>query len=225
MRIIFLNTWNGRVKGIGEFITSECPKTDIFCFQEAYQEMKLMAKALLPKYKCLFGYKQIDNDDFPQATCIKDGLQIVKWTKLLKKGGLGLEIFTQISHKSNRVNLCNFHGRSQPGDKLDTPERLEQSRQILEYFDDLTGVKIIGGDFNLFPETKSIKMFEQKGYRNLIKEFNVPTTRNRLIWDKYPKNKQFYSDYVFVSLDVKVREFSVPNIEISDHLPMILEIE
>jgi len=34
-----------------------------------------------------------------------------------------------------------------------------------------------------------------------------------------------HSDYVFVSLEVKVKKFEVPNIEISDHLPLILDFE
>jgi endonuclease/exonuclease/phosphatase family metal-dependent hydrolase len=87
------------------------------------------------------------------------------------------------------------------------------------------GLKIIGGDLNLMPDTESVRMFAANGYRDLIAEFKIPTTRNRLVWDKFPDSKQYYSDYVFVSPEVKVREFSVPNNEISDHLPLIVDIQ
>ena len=37
--------------------------------------------------------------------------------------------------------------------------------------------------------------------------------------------KQHFADYVFVSKDVKVKKFEVPYLEISDHLPLILDFE
>lgn len=86
------------------------------------------------------------------------------------------------------------------------------------------GIKIVGGDFNLFPETKSIKMWEEIGYRNLIKEYGIKTTRNEYAWRNYPNNKHYFSDYVFVDPSVKVTNFDVPEMTISDHLPMIVEI-
>ena len=84
---------------------------------------------------------------------------------------------------------------------------------------------MIGGDFNLAPETKSIAMLTENGYRDLIKDFKIRTTRNRLAWEMYPESKQYFSDYVFASPEVKVKEFTVPENEISDHLPLILDIE
>ena len=34
---------------------------------------------------------------------------------------------------------------------------------------------------------------------------------------------QKFADYVFVSPDVNVESFSVPDIDISDHMPLVLE--
>jgi endonuclease/exonuclease/phosphatase family metal-dependent hydrolase len=67
-------------------------------------------------------------------------------------------------------------------------------------------------------------MFEENGYRDLIKEYKISTTRNRLAWEMYPDNKQLFSDYVFLSPGITINNFSVPDNEISDHLPMILEV-
>ena len=76
------------------------------------------------------------------------------------------------------------------------------------------------------PNTKSIKMIKEAGYKNLIKDFGIKTTRNKLAWDQFPdEEKQNFADYVFVSPEIKVRKFSVPNLEISDHLPLILDFE
>jgi endonuclease/exonuclease/phosphatase family metal-dependent hydrolase len=137
----------------------------------------------------------------------------------------GLGIYTQVGDGAGKMHICNLHGIAKPGDKLDTPQRLRQSKALIDFFDSLDGRKIIGGDFNLSPDTDSIRSFEEHGYINLIKEFGIRTTRNRLAWELYPDNKQYHSDYVLISPDVKVRAFEVPNNEVSDHLPLILDVE
>ena len=68
-------------------------------------------------------------------------------------------------------------------------------------------------------------MFQKYGYLDLIKKFGIKTTRNEVAWENYPDNKQYFSDYVFVNPEAKIKSFSVPDLEISDHLPLILEIE
>lgn len=88
----------------------------------------------------------------------------------------------------------------------------------------MPGIKILGGDFNTLPDEKSITMFETAGYKSLIKDFAVNTTRNRYVWERYPKNKMYYSDYVFVERGTKLKSFDVPGIEVSDHLPMVVEL-
>ena len=75
------------------------------------------------------------------------------------------------------LRMCTVKVR--PGHKLDTPVRLRQSKLILDFLKDKVGSKIIGGDFNLLPETRSVEMFEKAGYRNLIKEFGIKNTRNK----------------------------------------------
>ena len=44
------------------------------------------------------------------------------------------------------------------------------------------------------------------------------------LWE-FLRRQSLGVDYVFVSPEVKVIDFSVPNIEISDHLPLILDFE
>lgn len=136
--------------------------------------------------------------------------------------GLGLAVNLAPQVKSYAIG--NIHGIWQPDDKLDSPGRLMQSREIIDFFRSRSGPVIIVGDFNLFPDTESIEMFERAGYRNLIKEYNIPTTRNRLAWERYPGNPHYFADYVFVSPEVEIVSFEVINNEVSDHLPMVLEI-
>jgi len=228
MKMIFLNTCNGRIRqGIAAFIRQHALDTDVFCFQEVYKEMRTFCRELLPNYRIIGGYKKIaEEDDFPQATYLRKDLQLVSSRLVLKRrAGTGLGIYTQIDTQHSTIHLCNLHGTARPGNKLDTPQRINQSQGLLDFFREKNGRKIIGGDFNLLPETKSAQMFEENGYRSLIKDFRIRTTRNRLAWELYPNDKQYYSDYVFVSPEVNVREFSVPESEISDHLALILRTE
>ncbi len=127
------------------------------------------------------------------------------------------------------VTIVTLHGNSQPGSKRDTPKRLAQSQRVLDFLVVRAGEKIVLGDFNLMPETESIKMFERAGYRNLVVEHKITTTRgtnHRKISPEYantPEGYQEFADYTFTTPGVKVTSFEVPDLPLSDHLPMILE--
>jgi endonuclease/exonuclease/phosphatase (EEP) superfamily protein YafD len=117
--------------------------------------------------------------------------------------------------------VANFHGTPDPPHKLDTPERIEQSRQILDVLADGPPDVILAGDFNLLPEAKSIAMLGHR-FRNLVCEFAVPTTRSYLNPHRGTPQEQKFADYVFVSSGVRIQGFVVPDVLISDHLPLIL---
>lgn len=229
MKIIFLNAFEGKIDGVKEFIQDQSLDTDIFCFQESYNypQSKIFCLDWLKDYQFFSQNKPATQEnEFYNSTFVSSKF-LVTDTQIISQNdsAVGLGLYNQIQNPNkNILNLCNFHGNAWPGDKQDNPDRLRQSQNIIDFFKDLSGPKIIGGDFNLDYNTKSVSMFEDNGYRNLIKEFNIPTTRNKIAWDQY-ENKQLYADFIFVSPDVKVTSLTVPSLLISDHLPMILEIE
>jgi len=124
--------------------------------------------------------------------------------------------FQWLSLSSDEVRdivLVNFHGMWQKGsNKLDTPERLIQSRKMHEFLGSHTGKKLIAGDFNMVPDGEAMSILEE-GMVNLIKKYNITSTRS----SHYPKEEKF-ADYVLVSEDVEVKDFKVFPDEISDHL-------
>lgn len=131
--------------------------------------------------------------------------------------------YLRLESEGKKLTVGNVHCLPHPGHKLDTPARLKQSQNIKQFLDGEKGAKILCGDFNLLPETESIKMIEDAGMINLIKKFNIELTRSRLSpWWRTP-NFQKFADYTFVSPDVNVISFSVPDLAVSDHLPMVLE--
>lgn len=136
--------------------------------------------------------------------------------------------YAQFVLNGTPTTVCNVHGIAWPGDKLDSPIRFEQTKRILDFAQEQPGEKIICGDFNLLPDTKSITQFEERGFSNLIKEFAISSTRGSLFRKLHPEYAdmpggfQEFADYTFVSSGIEVKKFEVPDVPVSDHLPMVV---
>lgn len=228
VKIIYLNAWGELMRDeLVDYVKDQARDTDIFCFQEATDEMKQRCKGALHGYKEISDYKFVSEKDyFPQSIFIKNDIEVLSSGTLLDKDdrSYGLAIYAEVKIGDCSLYVCNIHGTARPDDKQDSPARLRQSEELIEYFRSIDKPTMIGGDFNINLNTDSINMFEHSGYRNLIKEFGIATTRNHLAWDRF-EIKMYYSDYVFLNDKIQLKNFSVPDIKVSDHLPMILEIE
>ena len=130
---------------------------------------------------------------------------------------------TEVRVPSGTLLVANYHGNARPGTKLDSDERLEQSRAIRRVLDAHDGPVALVGDFNLLPETESVHLLE-RGLRNLVIERKIPATRSRLNPYYGTPQEQPHADYVFISPELQVADFVVPDVQISDHLPMILDL-
>lgn len=130
--------------------------------------------------------------------------------------------YINLALNKKTYSIFNFHGIPFPGDKLDSEERLAEAKKIKTILNNQKGLKILVGDFNLLPQTECIKIIE-KDMKNLINEFRIQRTRSKLSPFYGREDFQKFADYIFVSKEIKVKNFEVPKIEISDHLPMILE--
>ena len=137
---------------------------------------------------------------------------IVRWLQI-----------TELRIPTGTLLVANYHGIARPGTKLDSDERLAQSRAIRRVLDAHDGPVALVGDFNLLPETESVRLLE-RGLRNLVIELGITTTRSRLNPYFGTPQEQPHADYAFVSPELQVAAFAVPDLQISDHLPMILEL-
>lgn len=125
----------------------------------------------------------------------------------------------QLGVNGKILNLFNFHGLWNGNGKTDTPQRLEQSKRVVEFLSKFASPKILIGDFNLLPDTESLGILKS-GMRDLIEENSITNTRSSY----YTKDVKF-ADYALVTPDVKVSKFTVMPDEVSDHLPLMLDIE
>lgn len=117
--------------------------------------------------------------------------------------------------------IMNFHGLWQPGaGHIDNADRLKQSENIAAFVRTLTNPYVIAGDFNLMPETKSLKILEDMGMHNLVKKYGITSTRTHF----YTKPDKF-ADYALVSPGIEVKDFKILPDEVSDHSPLYVEFE
>lgn len=226
MKIVYLNLNYGRndLEGVLNFISQQ-KDCDVFCFQEIKGEIKEKISETLKNFECGFISKEFGElENYNIASYInKKHLNFSFEILEENMNETAPAVFLEVESGNSKWNILNFHGSSKPGDKLDNTARIEASNRIINFMRDKEGVKIIGGDFNLLPNTQSIMMFEENGYKNLIKEFHIETTRNDNAWKLY-ENKQLFADYIFISYDTEIKNFKVIDSLISDHLPLILEI-
>lgn len=113
------------------------------------------------------------------------------------------------------LNVSNIHGIYQlDRNKGDSERRDKMVDRILEVQSN-DSPTIIGGDFNLEPNTNAIARLKSF-YRELVTGSNIETTK---------VNKKQILDYMFVSDDIKVEHFKVRNVRVSNHYPLVLELD
>jgi endonuclease/exonuclease/phosphatase family metal-dependent hydrolase len=226
MKIISLNTWRGQCReALTQYIRHHKNDTDIFLFQEANFETDEIRQAELRSWPSVTVRKEEIHydEEWCQTSIFRPGWQLAQaGTFFMTDEDQGIGLWTEFLYQGETYFICNIHGTSLPSEKIDTPARLRQSEEIIAFLRGKPGKHIIMGDFNLFPDTESVKLFEAAGYRNLIQEYSIGTTRNQLAWELFPDNPHLFADYTFVSHNVEVGDFQVPKNLVSDHLPMEL---
>jgi len=245
MRLLYWNIQGGiNTKGILDFL-SRNKEIDVFCFQEVFDNGKCSRdvfdgsnmnlfcdlKNELKKYDGYFSEHQTDEEGIAiffrkEFKIMETGNVFVHRYKNSMLHNNGEEFGRNLQYvRFNSLNknylVLNFHGLWDKRGKIDTEERIIQSENILNVLKRFPDDRIIlGGDFNLVPENKSLKIFEEFGLINLILKFGVTSTRSK----KYTKEVKF-ADYVFTSSDVHFLKFKVLENESSDHLPLLLEFK
>ncbi len=224
--------------------------TDIFCFQEIWNggEHMLGTKAggvMLENKVCRL-YQEIGKiltshsgyfrphfyDFYGLAMFVKKNMSVTEEGEIFvhkDKGYISSEDsgnharniqYVTIASPKGMRTIVNFHGLWNGKGKTDSDDRLLQSEKIVQFLKTITNPYLICGDFNLLPETESLKKLEGLGLRNLITEFGIHSTRSSF----YNKPDKF-ADYALVSRGITVNDFKILPEEVSDHLAMYLDFE
>jgi endonuclease/exonuclease/phosphatase family metal-dependent hydrolase len=242
MKLLSLNTWGARagIERLKDFLAKH-RDIDVFCFQEIWQTMDrtqieghhptLVTNLLenitswLPDYQVFFRpqYRNI----YGLATFVKKEIHVADEGEVFVFKHQGFENPVAVGNHARNIQyvtvqtpaglltIINFHGLWNGQGKSDTPDRILQSEKIAEFIRTLKNPHVLAGDFNLHPETESLKILESVCPKNLIKEFGITSTRSSL----YTKPIKF-ADYIMTSESVNVANFEVLPDEVSDHLAL-----
>lgn len=246
MKLITLNIWGGQVfDPLIEFFKKHTEDTDIFCLQEVFNNPPHVKNRVQTKSAKEDIYKDIEGilkdfngymaptQDGEESLCMfmKKDLPVqeisdhfvYRWRNAMEGNdastyGINIQ-YVKFSKNEKNYLICNLHGHWTPNFKGDNPARMEQSQNIKNFLDNFKGTKVLCGDFNVAPDTKSMEILETS-MRNLVKEFKITTTRSHF----YTKEHKF-ADYILVSPEVEVGNFEVVQDVVSDHLPLCLEFK
>jgi endonuclease/exonuclease/phosphatase family metal-dependent hydrolase len=239
-----LNTWGGRA-GKDKILNffNKYKDIDIFCLQEIWSEHNKVDMVshngdiqnslqdiaeILSDY--FFYFRPQCSDNYGLVMFVKKNINIVEEGEIFvhrSKGHVPVGDennarnlqYIKIETKDNPIVVMNFHGLWNDKNKMDSEDRLLQSEKMVDFIKRFTMPIVLCGDFNMLPDTKSLKMVEDVGLVNLIKKFNITSTRTSF----YNKPVKF-ADYCLVSKDIKVKDFKVLPDEVSDHSPLYIEI-
>ncbi|MFA6193541.1 MAG: endonuclease/exonuclease/phosphatase family protein [Parcubacteria group bacterium] len=250
IKFICLNLWLGGklFDPILEFIKKENP--DILAVQEVYDaedeslEARFRSMEVI-KEKCGFEYQffsatcdaVLPEGKIPVGNAIFSHFPIVESNTIFyhssfrevdnyeNPGGDYSLTPRNIQHaliKVGETELNIFNTQGVWGkDSEDNENRLKMSKAIVEAVKCKQNA-ILCGDFNVFPNTETIRNIE-KHLKNIFKDelettFNVKQKPN-------PIFANFVVDMIFASNDLKVIDHYAPNVDVSDHLPLIVTFE
>lgn len=245
MKLINLNAECGVFyEPLMEFIKKHSADTEIFCFQEVFNNPKIVSPILKNPRLNLFSEIQEILADFNsfhvpadqgyfgglaifinksftvnkiENFILFEELNIIDDEKDKNYFAMGRNLQKlEFNHDGKIFTILNFHGMWIVEGKRDTKMRILQSEKVRKIFDKSKGAKILCGDLNIERDTESMAILD-KGNRNLIKEYDINSTRSSFA------EKSDVVDYIVVSPKVEVIDFKILQNEVSDHLPLFLE--
>ncbi|MBI4973110.1 endonuclease/exonuclease/phosphatase family protein [Candidatus Roizmanbacteria bacterium] len=146
---------------------------------------------------------------------------VTDWSYWPEEDHRAVQVVDILISANKKLRLLNYHGiwtQHKQGNDLayKACKKIEKLALEVDY------PSIICGDFNLFPETPSIKLFDEN-FINLPNKYNIMTTRPPT--NELHGKERNVVDYIFISKGVKVNSFEVLDSDVSDHLPLLLDFD
>lgn len=143
------------------------------------------------------------------------------WTKWPDNQRKAFQVVDLELPNHKKIRIINYHGLW-TREKIGNERTLRACQKILNVAKEINYPTIIVGDFNLFPDTPSMQVF-YNDFISLVDKHDVSTTRPKS--NELSNLKRNVVDYILVSKDIKINSFTVLDLDISDHLPLILDFE
>jgi endonuclease/exonuclease/phosphatase family metal-dependent hydrolase len=249
MKLVSLNLWNGGrlFEAVREFIVQQ--NADIYFFQEAYDghgdiEERLRTveifQNLFPNYHSNFAPVYLDTRlkegkiedgqlilsrwplsnpqniflDLPYAEYDQDGMSdFSRFPATIQKAETVIE--------GKKVTLLNVHGPVNFNGTEDDPRRLKMRDLILA---EVGEHSIVAGDFNVRPETETIRGLETKLQSVFGLELKTTFNTRRKDLVAQPGYAKAAVDMCFVSPGIEIKSKKCLDVDVSDHLPLVVEL-
>ncbi|MDP2585593.1 MAG: endonuclease/exonuclease/phosphatase family protein [Candidatus Levybacteria bacterium] len=147
--------------------------------------------------------------------------EVTDWVDWPKNQTRTVQVVDLMLPKSKKIRVINYHG-IWTKEKIGTDETTRACKKILDLAKQVNYPTIIVGDFNLFPDTPSMRVFSED-FISLVDKHCISTTRPKS--NELSHLKRNVVDYILVSRDIKVNYFEVLDSDVSDHLPLILDFD
>lgn len=248
IKVISLNMWQGGnlIPAILNFLAEQ--NADVVALQEVYDGQ---ATDLADKYRSITVLKSLNYpftdyapaymDDRPEGL-IPQGNAILSKFPVKSRGTTFLFEPRQPSYKelpanfpilprilqyvsletpAGELNVFNLHGVWDIDGDNDSPDRRRMCQIVAEAATDKPHA-IVTGDTNAKTTNPALRLLEKSldsvFGQELTTTFNMRRKRN-------PGYAVSAVDHMYVSRDIKVLERSCPDIDISDHLPLIVSLK
>ncbi len=126
-----------------------------------------------------------------------------------------------VNFHGSDFHIMSWHG-AWTAPPQDTAETMRQANMVYDYLKKLNDPFILGGDLNAVMTSKTVELIG-KVANNLMIQADAKVTTNLKVHKIAPLG--FLIDYIFASAEFKLNSITVPEITVSDHLPVIAELE
>ena len=251
MKLITLNTWAGRLKEpFDAFLKAKMSDTDIFCFQEIFNEypdektgdyvqedgdggrgnILREITEILTEYQVYFC--PVATNVYGIAIFLKKGIEVVTSGEVMLYENPNYDPLDD-AHDHNRkmqwihikngrkdFMVMNVHGHYDAIGKGDTPNRLAQSKIITEFIETTGLTPKILVGDFNLNPTTESIKLLEKHVNNLVTKNNIASTHT-----EHYTGEEKHADYIFVSPEVLVEDFKVLPDVVSDHAPLYIQFD
>ncbi len=162
-------------------------------------------------YDVPYGPNELDVADLKEEVHVNksDGSMIPRNLQhaVIQAGEITLNVF-------NTQGVWGYNG-------LDSPRRIAMGKVIAENVGGKRNV-ILSGDFNMDPNTQAMAQVEK--HLTSVFKYDLPTTFN-MQRKTNPGYAEAAVDMFFVSPEIKIISHACKQVDVSDHLPLVVELE
>ncbi len=126
-----------------------------------------------------------------------------------------------VDANGQKVHAMSWHG-AWTAPPTDTPETLRQANMVAEYLKSINEPYILGVDMNNTPQSKTVNIIDEVAVNHMMDSGVLQTTHPK-IHKIVPRG--YLIDYIYSSHHFKLRSLQVPQVIVSDHLPVVAELE